>query len=295
MAALLKAEVRRSTWRSAATVLVSLIAAGALFSALTLFSGMQQALDLNLQQLGADLILAPDGEASAATQLLTTGSAPPLAPAIPVAEWGQRLRDGGVVGIAAVEGLDLSAGGSGIPAGDRASVLLVHLEEWATPTLALQEVEAIIPEADVVVAEQTVRQVARQLDPILRYLFIGAGVAMLAAVLLTGLITSIRVAERRAVLGMMRAVGAPQWFLLRLTLAESGLLSIVGALLGVLAGLLLTGLLAREALAHVPQMEWLRYGAGSVLATAVMAELATLGPAVRAARMDPLEAARRGR
>lgn len=295
MATLLRAGIRRSRWRSAAGALVSLIAAGTLFSALMLFSGMQTALDASLSKLRAELLLTQRGGAAAAAQLLTTGSAPPLEPTIPVADWERRMREGGVVGVVAVEGLDLSEGGAGAPAAERASVLLVHLEQWATPAFAVAEIELLIPEAEVVVAEQTVRQVARQLEPILRYLFIGAGVAMLATVLLTGLITSVRVAERRTVLGMMRAMGASQSFLLRLTLAESGLLSIGGALLGVVAGLLLMLLLAGDTLTHVPQGEWLRYGIGSLVATVAMALLATLGPAILAARMDPLEAARRGR
>lgn len=295
MATLLRAGIRRSRWRSAAGALVSLIAAGTLFSALMLFSGMQTALDASLSKLRAELLLTQRGGAAAAAQLLTTGSAPPLEPTIPVADWERRMREGGVVGVVAVEGLDLSEGGAGAPAAGRASVLLVHLEQWATPAFAVAEIELLIPEAEVVVAEQTVRQVARQLEPILRYLFIGAGVAMLATVLLTGLITSVRVAERRTVLGMMRAMGASQSFLLRLTLAESGLLSIGGALLGVVAGLFLMLLLAGDTLTHVPQGEWLRYGVGSLVATVAMALLATLGPAIRAARMDPLEAARRGR
>jgi len=295
MMTLLRAWMRRSAWRSAAGSLVSFIAAGTLFSALILFSGMQNALGAGLRDLRADLILTRRGDAAAATQLLTSGSAPPLEPAIPVADWERRLREGGVVGITAVEGLDLSQGGAGVAAGGRASVLLVHLEQWAPPAFAEAEILSLIPEADVVVAEQTVRQVARQLEPILRYLFTGAGVAMLATVLLTGLITSVRVAERRTVLGMMRAMGASQSFLLRLTLAESGLLSTGGALLGVAAGLLLMLLLAGDTLTHVPQGEWLRYSVGSMAVTVAMAELATLGPAIRAARMDPLEAARRGR
>lgn len=295
MTTLIRAWLRRSVWRSAAGLLVSLIAAGTLFSALVLFSGMQTALDASLRELRAELVLTRRGDAAAATQLLTTGSAPPLAPTIPVADWVQRVREGGVVGVVAVEGLDLTAGGPGAPAGDRASVLLVHLEQWATPAFAVAEIELLIPEAEVVVAEQTVRQVARQFEPILRYLFIGAGVAMLATVLLTGLITSVRVAERRTVLGMMRAMGASQSFLLRMTMAESGFLSVCGALLGVAAGLLLMLLLAGDTLTHVPQGEWLRYSLGSMAATVLMALLATLGPAIRAAHMDPLEAARRGR
>ena len=74
MTTLIRAWLRRSVWRSAAGLLVSLIAAGTLFSALVLFSGMQTALDASLRELRAELVLTRRGDAAAATQLASPSS-----------------------------------------------------------------------------------------------------------------------------------------------------------------------------------------------------------------------------
>jgi hypothetical protein len=275
---------------------VALVAAGALCSSAALTRGMGRLLEHDLQQLGADLVLAPKGYGDAARELLRTGAAAPVPAAVPVGEWKQKLKAAKVVGVDKVEGWVLAEGGKGSPAtGPQASFVLVHLLKWASPMIALQEVSAAIPEAEVVVAEEATRQVTRNLAPVVKYMGLGAAVALLGAVLMTGLLASIRVGERRGELGMMRAMGASRSFLVRLTLAETGVTAAGGGLLGVALALVLL-LAVPESITHrITGMELAGYAAGAAALTCLVAEAAALGPALRAGRMDPLDAARRGR
>jgi hypothetical protein len=291
---LIRAGLRRSPWRAAAGLAVALLAAGAMFATLLLLRGMDRSLQTQLDRLGADLWVVPAaGRAGQVRQMLAGGQAEPLPVDVPVAEWTQMLKAAKVLGITKVEGW--APGGE--PPGPQASALLIYLERWASPPIAVQEVTAAIPGAEVIVAEQVTRRVARNLQPVVRLLSIGSGVALLGAVLMTGLLASIQVAERRGELGMMRAMGATRAFLLRLTLGETGLVGAAGACAGVLVGggLVTLARFGRETAGMLPAGEILLLAGGTILATAAVTLAAAFGPAMRAARMDPLDAVRRGR
>jgi len=294
---LLRAGIRRSRWRSLAGVFVAFLAAGAVFGAGVLLVGMSRVAESNVDRLGADLVVVPPGNAEKVAQWLDEGKTEPIAASVPVREWQRRLKDGKVLGIRRVDGWLLTGGGAGERTPETASLLLIYLERWASPLLAVGEVRAALPEAEVFTAEEATRQVARHMLPVVQYTSALAGVALLAAVLLTGLLASIRTAERRSELGMMRAVGATRRFLIGLTLGESGLLAVAGAVGGVLvsgAATLLPGSY-RELAATLSVGEIAVAAGGAVAGTVAVALLATLGPALRATTQDPLEAIRRGR
>ncbi|HEY3364854.1 MAG TPA: ABC transporter permease [Symbiobacteriaceae bacterium] len=286
---LLKAGLRRSPRRTAVGFAVALVAAGALLGATWLLRSMDESLAFALQRLGADMILAPRGSRVVVEQLLNTGTTTPLPATINVAEWKQRLRTAKVDGIRSVQGWSLQQGGAGKFAPATASVVLVRLESYVSPLIATLEVGQAIPEAELVVAEEAARQVTRNLQLLVRLMTMGAGVALFASILMTGLLTSVRVAERRAELGMLRAVGATRSFLLGLVLAETGIPALAGGLVGmaVTAGWLMAG----PGVGSVAKL--LLFGLGSALAVTAVAVVSALPPAVRTAWMDPLEAVRR--
>jgi putative ABC transport system permease protein len=272
---------------------VALLAAGALFASLLLLRGMDRNLQTQLDRLGADLLVVPGKErADQVRQMLASGEAGSLPADVPVAEWQQALKDGNVLGIKQVQGWTPEGG-----TGAKASALLIYLERWASPPIAVQEITAAIPGAEVVIAEQVTRRVARNLQPIVRLMTVAAGIALLGAVLMTGLLASIQVAERRGELGMMRAMGATRAFLLGLTLGETGLVAAAGAVSGVVlgGGLLSLASFARETAGMLSFGEIGLLAGGTILVTAAVALVAAAGPALRAARMDPLDAVRRGR
>jgi len=294
---LIKAGLRRAPLRSLAAAGVALLAAGALFAALLLLTGMSRQLQANLNQLGAELIVVPKGRAEAVQPLLTGQEVAPLPTDVDLTQWKLLLKQGKVVGIKRVEGLSLAAGGRGEVTTGQASAVLLYMERWASPLIAVQEVTAAIPEAEVVVAEHGVRSVTRNLQPIIRLVTIAAGIALLGAVLLAGLLTAISVAERRRELGMMRAMGATRSLLVGITIGEAA----IPALGGGVAGLLLAGGAIRlpgfsaQLLQTLSVGEMLLFGVGALGLVLTVTGVAALGPALRAARMDPLDAVRRGK
>lgn len=297
MVAVVRAGLRRSPWQTAVGLVAAFVVSGALVTALTLLSGMDRLLGAGLSRLGADIIITPRSQGPVVAQLLGSGATARLGASIPVEGWMHKLKAGRVVGIQSVQGWNLADGGAGRPAGAVASVLLIRLERWAAPMIAREEIAAAIPEADIIVAEQVTRRVALDLQPLVRYLSIAAGVALLAGLLMTGLLTGIRVSERRAELGMLRAMGAPRLWLIGATLIESGAMAFGGGVLGLgTAGAALRLMeQPRSLLAPLSGLEVSLLAFGALAATVCAALVATLGPALRAAAMDPLDAARQGR
>jgi len=105
------------------------------------------------------------------------------------------------------------------------------------------------------------------------------------------------VTERFREIGTMKCLGAVDGFVVRLFLIESGLLGFFGSLAGVLLGFLVVCIahLFKRDLAAIGGMDWGYFGAcvvGSLLIGAVLSILATIAPAVRAARLPPAAALR---
>lgn len=107
--------------------------------------------------------------------------------------------------------------------------------------------------------------------------------------MITGLLNAIRVAERCTELGMLRAIGATRLALLGLILGEVVLLGMGGGVVGV--GVAWAGLAL--AVPDLTSAELLWPGLGALGLTLAAISIAGLVPALKAAAMDPLEAARR--
>lgn len=295
---LVRGGLRRSPLQTLAGLLAAFVAAGSLVAAIALFAGMGRLLDEGLERLGPEVVLTLPAHESAVKAWLESGSAPGPVPAqVPVAQWRQQLQDGKVLGLVGTRGWSLADGGEGRPTDEMASALLVQLEFWVSPMMAQLEIAEAIPGVAIVVAEQPTRHVLRDLQPLVRHLMTAAGVALVAAVLLGGLLAAIRVGERRAELGMLRAVGATRSFLVALTLSESLLLALLGGLAGIFAVSGLAWLMppARQILRLLSLADLVLLVLGSLLVTLVATGLAALLPALRAGALDPLEAARRHR
>jgi putative ABC transport system permease protein len=104
-------------------------------------------------------------------------------------------------------------------------------------------------------------------------------------------IMSIAVAERRAEIGLLLALGARRRTVLRLFLGEAVVLAVLGSLLGVAIGFGLAQLI-RLALPALPVSTPLLYVLLAVASSAVIGLLAGVLPAQRAAHLDPVDALR---
>jgi predicted permease len=117
-----------------------------------------------------------------------------------------------------------------------------------------------------------------------------ATVALVLAVLGLYGMMAYSVAQRTAEFGIRQAIGAQRSDILRMVVAQSLRLSVAGVGVGMLAALALTRLIARM-LFGVAATDPLVYGVIAAVFLLV-ATAASLGPAWRATRVDPIEALR---
>ena len=120
-------------------------------------------------------------------------------------------------------------------------------------------------------------------------LFLGLGaVALLVGAIGVANIMVISVLERRSEIGLRRALGATRGQIRTQFLAEAALLSLVGGVIGVIAGAAATAAYARVhgETVVIPAQAW----AGGLAAAVLIGALAGLLPAIRAARLSPTQA-----
>ena len=145
---------------------------------------------------------------------------------------------------------------------------------------------------EVDVSQPSVALVARaQAQSALNGLFLGLGaVALLVGAVGVANIMVISVLERRSEIGLRRALGATRGHVRTQFLAEAAMLSVLGGLFGIAAGVIATAIYASTKgwAIVVPALAW-GGGFGAALAIGL---LAGLFPALRAARMSPTEALR---
>ncbi len=122
-------------------------------------------------------------------------------------------------------------------------------------------------------------------------LFLGLGVvALLVGAVGVANIMLISVLERRSEIGLRRALGATKGQIRTQFLAESMLLSVIGGVVGVLAGTAATAVYAvtRNWAVVIPVQAW----TGGIASAVLIGAIAGLVPAVRASRMPPTVALR---
>jgi putative ABC transport system permease protein len=118
-----------------------------------------------------------------------------------------------------------------------------------------------------------------------------AGISLMVGAIGVFTMMWISVGERVGEIGLLRALGGTQVEVRMLFLIEAVLLTLIGGLIGVAAGLGLAGVL-RLAIPGLPVYTPLPYVAAAVAVSALAGLIAGVLPAQRAAALDPVEALR---
>lgn len=141
----------------------------------------------------------------------------------------------------------------------------------------------------------TQSQMLKTMDSILNILTLA--VAALGSISLfvgsVGILTimTIAVSERISEIGLLRAIGAERGVIFKLFLCEALGLSMAGGLIGVMLGILVTRAIGIALPALPVELAWAYIGA-AFLVSVLIGAAAGVAPAMKAARLEPLEALR---
>ena len=141
----------------------------------------------------------------------------------------------------------------------------------------------------------TQEQMLATLNTILGVITLGiaalGGISLLVGAVGILTVMTIAVQERISEIGLLRAVGATRSQITALFLGESTILSIAGGLTGLALGILVV-FIANQLLPNLPVANAWNYILASLGIAAGIGLLSGVMPAIRAARIDPLEALR---
>jgi len=141
----------------------------------------------------------------------------------------------------------------------------------------------------------TQNQMLETMDSVLNILTLGVaalgGISLLVGSVGILTIMTIAVSERISEIGLLRAVGAERRVIFRLFLGEALALSVAGGLAGVLIGILVIQTIG-YALPELPvELAW-TYIFSAFAVSVLIGIAAGVAPAIKAARLEPLEALR---
>lgn len=177
----------------------------------------------------------------------------------------------------------------------QASQGFLQLTEDADAAAVREQVAGLLadnPEVSVQDQSSFTEQQAGQVDVLLTALYVMLGLAVVIAVLGVVNTLALSVLERTRELGLLRAVGMRRGQVVGMITAESVVISVFGALLGVGVGLGLGAAIVRalgeQGITELT-LPWTTLGLFLALAV-LIGLLAAVAPAVRAARVDVLRA-----
>ncbi len=157
----------------------------------------------------------------------------------------------------------------------------------------VEQIEAVLPQARVSALRQAVTLRMEMVGQLSRFSLLLSGVVLFIGglVVLTTMLGA--VTERKQEIGLFRAIGFRGAHIVRIIFTEAALLSILGGLLGWLVGMVTAVLLAPGVARVDISVRWDPWLAvGAVGLALLVGLLASLYPAVRAARLDPTTALR---
>jgi putative ABC transport system permease protein len=185
-----------------------------------------------------------------------------------------------------------------IPEGQISAVQVKVKENYAIDEVA-KRITATVPRTHALASLELTRVIHRQTKGLFRMLFLGLTLVWVLTVVLSGLLFSITVNERRREIGLLRALGANRNFIFELFIAESSVIGVGGGLIGVVLAVLFVYLFrvylmasAKLPLLLPPLLSLSGFMLACLVMALILALPAMLYPAVRASRVDPAVAMR---
>ena len=187
-----------------------------------------------------------------------------------------------------------------IPRG-KVSAVLVKVEPGISPSEVAKEIQVQVPGTKTITPNGLLNAVSGQLGAVTRILY-GATLAVtIVAVPLLGFISAMVAHERMREISILRALGAKKAFVMRIMLAESFSLAIIGGLIGIAAA---TGILVffQDFIAFslkvpfsIPSpLSMIVNGGSALLLSILIGGLSSLYPAILINRSEPYTTIRRG-
>ncbi|MDD5758982.1 MAG: ABC transporter permease [Desulfobulbaceae bacterium] len=185
--------------------------------------------------------------------------------------------------------------------GNQVSTVLVQVDPELSPDRVAVFIQAKLDGVKAIVTDRIIASVRKQLFILLRSVLSVSAILWVMALLLVGVVFSMIVNERRRELGIFRAMGAKKSHIFRLIMLEAAILSFLGGLIGIgLGGGVLY--MFKEAIytsLNIPHLwpntaRFVGLISFCMLLSLLTGVIAALGPAIRAAMLEPYEAVRGG-
>lgn len=171
--------------------------------------------------------------------------------------------------------------------------LLVDIQEGADAQMIAARIEAVVPTADVFLPEQLA---ANDMDlgritlgPIFRMMI---SIAYLIGALVTGIIMYVAISGRRRSLGILKALGFPSGYLVRLIVLEVFLLLIISLPIGAAIAAISAALIESMAPLYLIQAITNEHMLRATIGCGTFALLGSILPVRLIARLEPVEAFR---
>jgi putative ABC transport system permease protein len=181
------------------------------------------------------------------------------------------------------------------------SALLIKLRDNASEQQVGHQISSSLSNYVIIYGAIATKQVSLETRGIATYEFILAGLLGTSILILIASLMSMAINERKREFGLLRSIGATKLTISRIVMAEAGLVSLIGSLLGLLVGgavlVVSESLLAQSyniAFEQPMASELAFFLVGSLALGMLIGTAAATYPAYAAARMDPYEAITRG-
>jgi putative ABC transport system permease protein len=181
------------------------------------------------------------------------------------------------------------------------SAVLVKVEPGTPVEEVAEEITRQVPGTKTIVPNGLLHAIGSQLGAVTRLLYGSTLAVIIVAIPLLGTVSAMVAHERRREISLLRALGATKGFVVRLILAESFSLALIGAFLGITisAGFLILYQdfikFTLEIPLITPTIQSLLIEAGSaILLTIGIAGIASLYPIYLITRREPYETIRKG-